>query len=305
MTSHPDSPLVSVVIPTYNHAHYIKRAIQSVIDQTYPHWEVFVIDNHSQDNTVSVVNEFSDPRIQLLQIHNHGVISASRNYGILESHGELIAYLDSDDYWGPEKLRKCVKRISEGYDLVCHGERWIGNERDRQVFYGPEARATYHSLLFDGNCMSTSAVVMKRECAMAVDRFNEDREIITAEDYDLWLRATRAGFKIGFLDEILGEYTIHTTNQTRGGLRHMEAILAVVNRHLAQMSAGDLGFLGWRARRRRAIVYYGGGRGLQVEGQHREAWACFWKALTLWPFYGRIYIAMLFNLLGKKILVNS
>ena len=305
MINSPNGPLVSIVIPTYNHAHFLGSALQSVIDQTYCHWEAIVVDNHSDDDTVNVVKGFADPRIRFVQIHNQGVIAVSRNRGILDSRGELLAFLDSDDRWYPEKLKKCLERISEGYDLVCHGEKWIGNGRDRQVFYGPESRATYQSLLFDGNCISTSAVVMKIECALKAGGFLEDPQIVTAEDYDFWLRVAGAGCKIGFVGEILGEYTIHAMNQTRGVFRHMNAVLAVINRHLAQVAATGHGVLGWRARRRRAIAYYGGARGLQDEGQHREAWACFWKAITLWPFYSRIYPAMVFNALGKKILPKS
>ncbi len=298
-------PLVSIVIPTYNHAHFLGKALQSVIDQTYPNWEAIVVDNHSSDKTVEVVEGMRDPRIRLLNIDNCGVIAASRNLGISESHGEWLAFLDSDDFWYPAKLQKCLDQLSRGYDLVCHGERWLGNGRDRQVMYGPESRATYHSLLFDGNCLSTSAIVMKRENAIAAGGFLEEPEIVTAEDYDFWLRLARAGARIGFVNEFLGEYTIHSGNQTRGVLRHMDAVLAVLERHLSYASENGTAFPGWLARKRRAIAYYSGARGLQDEGCHREAWKYFAQSVVTWPFYAKIYAAMLFNVLGKKVLVKS
>ena len=70
------SPLVSVIIPNYNHAQYLGRALQSVLDQTYTHWEAIVIDNHSTDNSDEVTARFIDPRITYLKIHNNGVIAA-------------------------------------------------------------------------------------------------------------------------------------------------------------------------------------------------------------------------------------
>ena len=73
------TPLVSVVIPTYNHAHFLGVALESVIDQTYTNWEAIVIDNHSTDDTDAVVRSFKDSRISLLKIHNDGVIAASRS----------------------------------------------------------------------------------------------------------------------------------------------------------------------------------------------------------------------------------
>src|SRR4051812_44716056 len=98
------NPLVSVVIPTYNHAQFLGRALGSVIAQTYTNWEAIVVDNHSQDDTDAVVASQSDPRIKLLKIHNNGVIAASRNKAMREARGEWIAFLDSDDAWYPEKL---------------------------------------------------------------------------------------------------------------------------------------------------------------------------------------------------------
>ena len=86
------TPLVSIVIPTYNHARYLGRALQSVLDQTYINWEAIIIDNHSTDNTDQLVASFSDSRIIYLKIHNNGVIASSRNAGIREAKGEWIAF---------------------------------------------------------------------------------------------------------------------------------------------------------------------------------------------------------------------
>lgn len=292
--------LVSIIIPTYNHAHFLGRALQSVLDQTYSHWEALVIDNHSQDNTDDIVKSFNDPRIRLIKIHNNGVIAASRNLGIREAKGEWIAFLDSDDCWYSKKLERCFGRLGESYDLVCHGERWLGDGRDREIFYGPEQRASYESLLFEGNCISTSAVVVRREQIEAVGGFREDVNIITAEDYDLWLRLACHGTRIGFVPEILGEYFFHIGNQSRSALRNMEAVLQVIKWHFEKNNSSTFGY--WlRARRREAIVYYSGARGLQDTNLHKEAWSYFFRALRTWPFTPKFYVAMLFNLLGRRI----
>jgi glycosyltransferase involved in cell wall biosynthesis len=261
---------------------------------------VLVIDNHSQDNTDEVVGRFGDPRIRLLKIHNHGVIASSRNLGMNEARGEWIAFLDSDDFWYPAKLEHCLKRLNQGYDLVCHGERWFGDKRDRQVFYGPESRASYQSLLYEGNCISTSAVVVSRIHVESVGGFREDADIITAEDYDLWLRLVHQGTRIGFVPEILGEYSIHEGNQSRAVVRNMLAVMQVVKWHLSQDVDPEIG-LRMRARRRKAIVYYGGARGLQDTDQYREAWPYFFRAMLTWPFVPKFYAAMLFNALHRRV----
>ena len=296
----PPKPLVSVIIPTYNHAHFLGRALQSVFDQTYPNWEAIVIDNHSQDNTDEIVRNYQDSRITLLKIHNNGVISASRNMGIRAARGDWIAFLDSDDLWYATKLERCLARLNEGFDLVCHGERWLGEGRDREVFYGPEARAGYQSLLFDGNCISTSAVVVRREHVEAVGGFDDDPNVITAEDYDLWLRLARNGARIGFVHEILGEYRIHGGNQSKAVLRNMNAVMHVVRKRLAEANMDTL-FQRMKVRRREAIIYYSGARGLQDNGQHSEAWPYFLRALGTWPFLVKFYAAMVLNALHRRL----
>ena len=92
-------PFVSVVIPTYNHAKFLGKALESVIYQTYRNWEVIVIDNKSTDGTRQVIENYKDPRIQYFKISNDGIIAKSRNLGINVAKGEWIAFLDSDDWW--------------------------------------------------------------------------------------------------------------------------------------------------------------------------------------------------------------
>jgi len=294
------APIVSIVIPTYNHAKFLRGALNSVIAQTFTRWEAIVVNNFSQDETVSVIESYSDPRIRFVNFANHGVIAASRNHGIAVTTAPYIAFLDSDDIWYPEKLDKCLRRLEEGFDLVCHAEKWIGpGDRVRMSAYGPEARATYSELLYEGNCISTSAAVVKREFVERVGSFSEDAAFITAEDYELWLKLARAGARIGFVPDILGEYLIHEGNQSRAALRNMEAVMAVVQHHLAGQSGGS-GASALCTRRRLALIYYSGARGLQDCGQFSAAWPYFLKAVVTYPLVPKFYAAMLLNACGRQ-----
>lgn len=96
--------LISIIVPTYNRAHLIGETIQSVIDQTYKHWELIIVDDGSTDETKKIVDEFNDERIQYLSIEHCGVLGKVRNRGINSSKGDHIAFLDSDDLWLPHKL---------------------------------------------------------------------------------------------------------------------------------------------------------------------------------------------------------
>jgi len=292
-------PIVSVIIPTYNHARFLPSALDSVIGQTFTSWEVIVVNNFSQDNTVELVESYRDPRIQLANFANHGVIAASRNHGMALTQAPFIAFLDSDDHWYPQKLQKCLDKLSEGYDLVCHAERWVGpGNRTRDVFYGPEARASYDQLLYEGNCLSTSAVVVKRSFVEQIGGFDMASEFITAEDYEFWLKLARVGARNGFVSDILGEYLIHDGNQSGAVLRNMEAVRAVIRHHFAMLSESER--RPWRERRRLAIATYGGARGLQDSGQHGAAWQYFLEALRQYPFFPKTYLAMALNAVRKR-----
>ena len=104
-------PLVSVVIPTFNRAKDLERALRSVLAQTHTNWEVLIVDNYSEDNTDEVIENLNEPRITLFKIHNHGVIAVSRNWGIQHARGKYIAFLDSDDWWTEKKLSESVQYL--------------------------------------------------------------------------------------------------------------------------------------------------------------------------------------------------
>ena len=292
------SPVVSVVIPTYNHAQFLRAAIQSVLDQTFTDWEAIVVNNYSEDETAEIVASYDDPRIKRVDFHNHGIIAAARNHGIGLALGEFVAFLDSDDIWYPDKLKRCIEKLHEGNDVVCHGEAWVKAGRPpRRMYYGPQRRTSYLSLLYDGNCLSTSAIVVRKTALIQVDGFSEHPQMVTAEDYELWLKLAKAGCRIALVDEILGEYRIHGGNQSKAVMRNLQAELAVLEKHFGEIPRR--GFISWLRRQRRfALAYYGAGRGMQAEGSHVDALRWFARSWITYPFIARAYAAILISLLA-------
>jgi glycosyltransferase involved in cell wall biosynthesis len=284
----PEAPLVSVIIPTYNHAQFLQAAIQSVIGQTFTDWEVVVVNNYSEDNTIEVVASFDDPRIRLVNFRNNGIIAASRNYGIDLAKGRYIAFLDSDDVWYPDKLRFCVEAISGQADAVCHGEIWVKEgAAPHEVYYGPRERLSYLSLLYDGNCLSTSAMVVRKSAINKVGGFSENPTFVTAEDYELWLRLAKAGCVFTLIKKILGEYRIHGGNQSKVALRNYYAEVAVIEAHLASIGKEEGRRL--RARRRFSLAYYGAARAMQADGNHGAAAKLLLQSWWRYPFILRQY----------------
>lgn len=291
-------PRVSVVIPTYNHARFLSAALQSVADQTFTDWEAIVVNNYSEDDTVDVVASFDDPRIRLVNFRNHGIIAASRNHGIGLARGDVIVFLDSDDIWYPKKLERCLQALETGYDAVCHAELWVQEGgASREVRYGPQPRTRYLSLLYDGNCLSTSAIAVRKSALDRSGGFDEDPAMVTAEDYELWLRLARDGCRFVLVDEILGEYRLHGGNQSKAVMRNLGAELAVLQKHFAGIR--EQGFASrLRKQRRLAIAYYGAARAMQAEGSHAQGMRLLLRSWLKYPFFLKQYGAAAIGLLG-------
>ena len=293
------NPTVSIVLPTYNHAHYLPDSISSVLSQTYQDWELLVVDNSSTDSTNQVLATYTDPRIRLLTISNDGVIARSRNLGIREARGAWVAFLDSDDLWYPDKLRTCIERLRKGADLVCHGERWVGGDLPiRDVSYGPAGRASERNLVVRGNCLSTSAVVVRRDLLRSLGGFSEKVEYITAEDYELWIRISREGSQMAFIEQILGEFRRSSASASADIVRNVAAEIAVSEAHLHHLYSGIRFTI--QKRQRRARAFYGAGRAFAAREQRGKALAWYWRALNTSPFIVRLYPAMVLLLTPKR-----
>jgi glycosyltransferase involved in cell wall biosynthesis len=210
------NPLVSVVIPTYNHARYLGRALQSVIDQTYTNWEAIIIDNHSTDNTDEVVASFVDSRITYLKIHNNGVIAASRNAGIRLAKGEWIAFLDSDDWWTADKLQVCFDSINYKVDFIYHDLEIVSDQprifRRKTIKSRQVKTPVLMDLLLKGNPIANSSVVVRRHLLEKIGGIDEQVEMIAAEDYNAWLRIAQQTELFIYLPYKLGYYFQHNQN---------------------------------------------------------------------------------------------
>lgn len=289
-------PVVSVIIPTYNHAHFLGDALRSLCAQTFTDWEALVVNNFSEDDTIAVVESFADSRIRLENFRNNGIIAASRNRGIALSRGDYVAFLDSDDTWYPEKLAKCMEYFENGIGLVSHGLRWIG-KIERDVFCGPEQRATFDALLYDGSCITPTAAVVRKDLVEAVGCFSEDPEILTAEDYHFFIKLARTNIKMRFIREILGQYRVHSGNQSGSALRHLKSNLNVVDEFFPDNDERNFKAC-MRIRRRYCIAYYWAGRTLQQNGQFRQSLPLLFRSIRYWPFLTKNYVVMFFCLFG-------
>ena len=177
------TPHISVIIPAYNAAEFVGQAIESAIAQTLPAHEILVIDDGSKDDTVSAVEKYL-PKVRLLQRQNGGP-AAARNLGIRESTGEWLAMLDADDTWLPTKLEKQSVHTGKSKVGIVHAYE---NDDDT-----PSPSTIDFSEMWKRNWISNTTALVRREAFVQVGGLDESRELISVEDYNLWLRIVFAG----------------------------------------------------------------------------------------------------------------
>ncbi len=221
------TPLVSVIIPTYNHANFLGKALESVINQTYSNWEAIVIDNQSTDQTNQVIGRFRDSRIKYYKIFNNGIIAKSRNLGIDVAKGEWIAFLDSDDWWIKEKLEICFKNINQKVDFIYHDLEIIYDKKknflNRKKIVG---RQLYKPILNDlligeiekGNAIGNSSVIVRKEMLNKIGGISEEENLVASEDFNTWLKIAKITNEFKYIKRKLGFYLVHENSAQRRDL---------------------------------------------------------------------------------------
>lgn len=194
-------PLISVIIPVYNRAAMARRAIESVLAQTFRDFELILVDDGSTDETPAILEEYRE-RAAVIHIPHRGV-SAARNAGIRASHAPWVAFLDSDDEWLPSKLGRHADYITAHPDTAIHQTRDIWIRNGRRVNPGKKHRKREGRFFIESleRCLiSPSAVVMARRLFEEHGMFDE--AMPACEDYDLWLRVTEREW-VGLVPESL------------------------------------------------------------------------------------------------------
>ena len=249
--------LVSIIIPTYNREAIIGAAVESALRQTYPNKEIIVVDDGSKDHTLEVLKTYGSSITVIAQ--SNGGPSMARNRGVMESKGEIVSFLDSDDFWHPEKIEKQVRLMTLAGNVmpccVCNAEiRGISGEVISHSFKdaGICTPVSYGEWLNPGEVLATSfllfnqVVAVRRAAFDAVKGFNEDLRLL--EDYEMALKLSSLG-KWGIISEPL----VVKRNDTEGigveclkdHAKHLETCVNVIHgfltgNHLPQGRARKL-----------------------------------------------------------------
>ncbi|ASJ11442.1 glycosyltransferase [Thermococcus thioreducens] len=239
-------PLVSIIIPTYNREKLLERAINSVLNQTFDNFEILIVDGARRKDTEDLVRSFGDGRLRYISQRGEGIANA-RNIGVKKAKGKLIAFLDDDDSWEPEKLERQIqelKNLPESYGVIYTAFNYLYLPNQKIIgVKKPKAQGNvYRHLLLD-NITGTSTILVRKKCFRRAGLFRE--EFITCEDWDMWLRMAKF-YLFASINEPLVNYSIHKGQfsfskyllgrykmiETHGDIKHNPRVLSY---HLLQI----------------------------------------------------------------------
>lgn len=220
-----NSPLVSVIIPNYNYARYLKDAIVSVQAQTYSNIEIIVVNNGSTDNSLHLLQQFGS-QITLIDQENLGQAGA-RNSGLRAANGDLIAFLDADDFWQNDKIEKQIRLITSEIELVYSGITRFRDESGRVESVSlPQFKGDCHHYFTD---LTAVSIVLSGESTSLFTRNllnlvgNFDPELNSASGWDFFRRCSILT-NFDFVPEPLTNYRLHSNNMSNSSLNNIRDI---------------------------------------------------------------------------------
>lgn len=293
----------SVIIPAYNREKELPKCIESVLEQTYKNFEIIIVDNGSTDSTKEIVQNYinQDSRIKYFWQENSGSPAGSRNTGIQKALGEWIAFLDSDDYWYPNKLEMVAKALDENNDTIAvshYEDKIIDTKHVGILKHGSRLieNNTYLDLLFNGNNLSTSAMTVKKEKLIEVGLFDIRKDYFAIEDYDMWMKLSKIG-KFSYIKIVLGAFIIAGSN--------MSGNTELINNNLKTLVLNHIESLDTSEKEKLKIIHgsridYYKGRTYQLNGEMKKAIPILIKSIIEYPFVVKKYISLFFAILGIK-----
>ncbi len=275
-------PTVSVVIPAYGHAQFLKQTIESVLQQDWNDYEIIVVDDGSPDETPAVVAQFGSA-VNYVRQENRGM-AGTRNTGLRRASGQLISFLDDDDLWLPNYLSVVLKHfqadpklaaLHTGYQLTSDQP---GHDYPKGGTRTVPARELYDTLI-EGGFFPPSSVTVRRSCLDAVGVFDENLQ--GCADWELWLRICREHRFVG-IPNVLIRYRLHAGGLS-SNVQHMtEDRLKAVCKHFGPPD-GQASTWSSVKRRAYAFAYRTAAFDYGMRGQVDESWRYLEQAAPIWP----------------------
>jgi glycosyltransferase involved in cell wall biosynthesis len=276
------NPVVSIIIPVYNQAHYLPCAIRSVLAQTFTHWETIIVDDGSTDNTQAVAARYVNSNIHYLYQVNQG-LSAARNAGICAARGDYLAFLDSDDELEPGFLHFCLAALTEDKALaaVYTQIRFIDGAGNVLPLVGGRSLSgeSFRQQLLQGGFFPPVSVLVRTDVVREVGLF--DVQLSGSADWDLWLRISKR-YPMSGLPMPLVRYRVYPGSMSTNVARMQADRIAAVAKQVGRPEGNPAT---WPAEKRRMVgfVYYTSALDFMLQKQPETGWEYLRQAILIWP----------------------
>lgn len=264
--------LFSVVIPTYNRASALRRALESLVNQTFKDFEVIVCDDGSTDDSKEAAEYFNDKlKLKYIREENWGGPARPRNLGINAAQGDWVCFLDSDDWWYPNKLEVISKYLYSA-DVIYHDlditssdeisfyRRFFTKKTKARSFKTP----VFTDIMLNDAGIPNSSTVVRKSQILAVGGLTEDKNLIAVEDLDLWLKLSRVTEKFMYIPQSLGAYWVGDANISEISDKQITRLKALHDIHATNLNENE-------KRQAYALLNYNIGRIKYKNGCYKEA----------------------------------
>ncbi|WNM57925.1 glycosyltransferase family 2 protein [Candidatus Nitrospira allomarina] len=303
MTSHSYSlasfPLVSVIVPVYNAAKFLRETLESILGQTYTPFEIIAVNDGSTDSSLKILEEYAH-QIQCIHQENQGVAIA-RNVGVEWSLGSYVAFCDADDIWFPRKLEwqmdivkrhPCVGVVAGFMEKIDELGRTLDSGQKPSDLYD-QPRNLKQVLLMEGNLIGMSTSLIRKEIFQEIGGFQPGNKDLKAEDYDLWIRAA-GKTKIYLSSKYVGQYRVLKHSRSHGSLRKEYG----AQFQLLRMYRNEYSSDSYKIRKAKIYAEWADSSFFQGES---HAWKLQKKAITLHPTHLSYYFRFSGELIKMKL----
>jgi len=227
--------LFSVVITSYNSSKYIKKTLISLLNQSFKNFEVVLVDDGSTDNTISIVKKFKQQKklkIKIIELLHKGSPARSRNVGILNSKGKYICFLDADDLFLKNKLFELNKTIIFNNLDVYYHNVILKHKKSNLICKNINKKNPFKDLIFNENKIVLSSSCVKKSFLIKKKiRFNENKKLISVEDYDFWLQIASFEGSFFLINKILGIYNLNEASISKNRSFHFLSTMYLLDRY--------------------------------------------------------------------------
>jgi glycosyltransferase involved in cell wall biosynthesis len=285
---------ISVLIPTYNRGQLLVETLCSALTQTWSDLEIIVIDDASTDDTYAVACSVQDARLRVIRHAQNRGVSAALNTGIQAAQGELIAILEHDDIWLPEKLARQIPLFDNPeVGLVYCGVAMVAEEGEIGRTAPLKRGNIYEELLFKSYITTSSSVVVRRACFEQAGLFDET--LRGTQDYDMWIRIARY-YKVEFVPDVLVNFAAYRHTRLNSPSRLAPTYRLLTRKFETYWYPSPL-------LRRRVLAYrrYSLADMVGATGDTAQAQREYWASLRMWPWTIKGWVGLTATALGPQL----